>query len=138
MWFDCSSIYSSVLWLNILCQRLGTALETQKQECTLSRTSLEIQWLRSCISNAGSIDVTPSWGTSIPHAAWPKNKNNKNKRNTSLILTEAMMPYLTGVYVRRDTVQWNACITDTWSRSIWRVWWEGLGKFTEEITVHVA
>lgn len=48
------------------------------------------------------------------------------------------MPYLTGMYVRRDTVQWNACIADTWSRSIWRVWWEGLGKFTEEIMVHVA
>ena len=67
-----------------------------------------------------------------------KIKINKNKRNTGLILTEAMMPQLTGVYVRRDTVQRAACVTDTWSWSIWRMWWVGLGKFTEEIMVHVS
>ena len=36
-------------------------------------TSLVVQWLGLCSSNAGGTGSIPGQGTSIPYAAWPKN-----------------------------------------------------------------
>ena len=33
-------------------------------------TSLAVQWLRLCASNARGTGSIPGWGTKIPHAAW--------------------------------------------------------------------
>ena len=35
-------------------------------------TSLAIQWLRFCASNAGGMGSIPGQGTKIPHATGPK------------------------------------------------------------------
>ena len=46
----------------------------------LPGTSLAVQWLRLCASNAGGAGSIPGQGTKIPHAAaWPKKQTNKNK-----------------------------------------------------------
>ena len=37
-------------------------------------TSLVIQWLRLCASNAGATRSIPGQGTKIPHAAWSGQK----------------------------------------------------------------
>ena len=39
-------------------------------------TSLVIQWLRLCASNAGGMDSVPPWGTKIPHAVQHDQINN--------------------------------------------------------------
>ena len=41
-------------------------------------TSLTVQWLRLCVSNAGAVGSIPGWGTKIPHAVRPK-KNHMYK-----------------------------------------------------------
>ena len=39
-------------------------------------TSLEVQWLRLCPHNAeGVVSPIPDWGTKIPNAIWPGQKN---------------------------------------------------------------
>ena len=38
------------------------------------RTSLVVQWLRLCASNAGYAGLIPGQGTKIPHAVWQKKK----------------------------------------------------------------
>ena len=44
-------------------------------------TSLAVQWLRFCTSNAGDMGSIPGPGTKISHAVWPNNNNNfKNKK----------------------------------------------------------
>ena len=40
-------------------------------------TSLVIQWLRLCASNAGAMGLIPGRGAKISHAVWPKNKQTK-------------------------------------------------------------
>ena len=37
-------------------------------------TSLELQWLGLCVSNAGGVGSIPGRGTKVPHATWPKTK----------------------------------------------------------------
>ena len=39
--------------------------------------SLVFQLLRCCLFNTGGAGSIPGWGTNIPHAKWPKKKNNK-------------------------------------------------------------
>ena len=36
------------------------------------RTSLVVQWLQLCFTNAGGVDSIPGLGTKIPHASQPK------------------------------------------------------------------
>ena len=42
-------------------------------------TSLVVQWLGLCASNAGVIGTIPGWETKILHAAWPKKFKNLEK-----------------------------------------------------------
>ena len=46
-------------------------------------TSLVVQWLRLCASNAGGTGLIPGWGTKIPHAAGcaPPKKSILRKKN---------------------------------------------------------
>ena len=41
-----------------------------KLEPGLRGTSLVVQWLRLCTSNAGVVGLIPGPGTKIPHATW--------------------------------------------------------------------
>ena len=43
------------------------------------QTSLGVQWLRLCTSNAGGAGSIPGWGTKIPHAVWCVQKQKRNK-----------------------------------------------------------
>ena len=45
-------------------------------------TSLAVQWLRLCASQAGGVGLIPGQGTEIPHAAWcgQKRKGGKKKK----------------------------------------------------------
>ena len=52
------------------------------------RTSLAVQFLRLCASNAGSVDSIPSWGTKIPRPTQQsqnktKQTNKSSTRNSS-------------------------------------------------------
>ena len=44
-------------------------------------TFLVVEWLRLPVSNAGSMDLTPDWGTKTSTCciAWPPQKENKNQ-----------------------------------------------------------
>ena len=44
---------------------------------SLLGTSLAVQWLRFCASNAGGMGSIPGGGTKIPHAAWHSQKKNE-------------------------------------------------------------
>ena len=56
---------------------IGIMLTTVKA-LNYSGTSLVVQWLRLCASNARSMDSIPDWGTRIPHTAQcGQNKNPK-------------------------------------------------------------
>ena len=54
--------------------------ERERSEMRLGRTSLVVQWLELCTSNAGNVDLIPGWGTKIPHAAWPENPQKTSKK----------------------------------------------------------
>ena len=45
-------------------------------------TSLAVQWLRLCISDAGGTSVIPSGGTKIPHTTWLKNLLKKKNKES--------------------------------------------------------
>ena len=46
-------------------------------------TSLAVQWLRLRVSNAGSVGLSPGWGTRILHAVWRgQKKQNKTTERT--------------------------------------------------------
>ena len=45
----------------------------------LQGTSLMVQWLRLCASNAGGVGLIPGQGTMIPHAGRHKNLKKKKK-----------------------------------------------------------
>ena len=47
------------------------------------RTSLAVQWLRLCTSNAGGMGSIPGQGTKIPHAAWCSQKKLKIKNKAA-------------------------------------------------------
>lgn len=55
----------------------------KKKKKSQSETSLEIQWLKLCISTAGAIGLLPSWGTQIPHAT-PSGQNISKEINLFL------------------------------------------------------
>ena len=38
-------------------------------------TSLVVQWLRLCASNAGGVGLIPGWGMKIPHVSQHSQKN---------------------------------------------------------------
>ena len=40
-------------------------------------TSLVVQWLRLCASNAGGVGSIPGQGAKIPYASWPKKPKHK-------------------------------------------------------------
>ena len=54
-----------------------------RQHCSLkdvqNGTSLAVQWLRLCASNAGDMGSIPGWGTKIPHAAQGSQSEKKKK-----------------------------------------------------------
>ena len=50
-----------------------------------SGTSLAVQRLRLCASNAGDAGLTPGRGTKIPHAAQHSQKVKKKKKKKSLL-----------------------------------------------------
>ena len=43
-------------------------------------TSLAVQWLRLCASNAGAVGSIPPQGTKIPHAVLHGQKEKKKER----------------------------------------------------------
>ena len=44
-------------------------------------TSLQVQWLKLCASNAGDLCLISGWGTKIPHAWWhSQGKKKKEKK----------------------------------------------------------
>ena len=47
-------------------------------------TSLVVQWLRLCPSNAGAAGLTPGQGTNIPHDSWLGQKPNQTKPKNQL------------------------------------------------------
>ena len=55
-----------------------------KTQCL--RTSLVVQWLRICASNAGDMDSIPGLGIKILYATQcgPKNQPNKQKKQNSV------------------------------------------------------
>ena len=55
-------------------------LNTSRQEVQDSGTSLAVQWLRLCASNAKGVGSIPGWGTKIPHAIWRGQENIKKKK----------------------------------------------------------
>ena len=60
---------------------------------TQVRTSLVVQWLRLCTSNAGGAGLIPGQGTKIPHAVVCSKKKKKKTK-----LTSQIMPLLTEVH----------------------------------------
>ena len=48
-------------------------------------TSLGVQWLGLCNSDAGDAGLIPGWGTEIPQAAYSQKKKNQpaKKRKTN-------------------------------------------------------
>ena len=61
-------------------QELKINMKLQVKNTPQEGSSLAVQCLRLCGSNAGGTGSTPSWETKIPHAAWcgQKVKNNLN------------------------------------------------------------
>ena len=63
------------------------------------KTSLVVQLLRLCPSNAGGVGSIPGWGTKVPHAAWHSQKERKkytlkiNRYNLSIKWEKAMAPH---------------------------------------------
>ena len=53
-------------------------------------TSLAVQWLRLCASNAGGAGSIPGRGTRIPHATWPK-------KTEPAILSNPVLPVLSNI-----------------------------------------
>ena len=53
-------------------------------------TSLAVQWLRLCTSNAGGAGLIPGWGTKIPHATWygQKLKKKNTQKNQKISVRE--------------------------------------------------
>ena len=49
-------------------------------------TSLVVQWLRLCASNAGGMGSIPGWGSSACHVVWPKKKKKKKEKNGNCFL----------------------------------------------------
>ena len=47
-------------------------------------TSLAVQWLRLCASNAGGMDSIPGWGTKIPHGVAKKKEKKKKKKKEKM------------------------------------------------------
>ena len=59
-----------------------------EQKTLLLGTSLEVQWLKLCASNAEGVGSIPGRGTKIPHATYhgqEKEKLNFNKFSLSII-----------------------------------------------------
>ena len=52
------------------------------------RTSLAVQWLRLCVSNAGGVGLIPGQGTKIPHTAQHSQKKKGRKWGQSQRLLE--------------------------------------------------
>ena len=50
------------------------------QEFLFLGTSLVVQWLRLCASNARVMGSILDWGTRIPHAMWRSQKIGKKKK----------------------------------------------------------
>ena len=48
--------------------------------CDATGTSLAVQWLRLCTSNAGGTVSIPGQGTKIPHVVWHGQNDNNNKK----------------------------------------------------------
>ena len=48
-------------------------------------TSLVIQWLSLCASNAGDVGSTPCWETKIPLATWHGQKIKEKKKIGDLV-----------------------------------------------------
>ena len=65
--FTVLSIFTS-LYIHPEVSQVRLLLSSVKNEDV--GTSLEVQWLRLCISNAGVKDSVSGWGTKIPRAAW--------------------------------------------------------------------
>ena len=57
----------------------GLAFSSRRNWRSRHGTSLVVQWLRFCTSNAGDEGSIPGWGTKIPHALWPKRKKKQNQ-----------------------------------------------------------
>ena len=49
-------------------QELKINMKLQIKNIAQEGTSLAVQWLRLCGSNAGAMGSIPGWGTKIPHA----------------------------------------------------------------------
>ena len=47
-------------------------------------TSLVVQWLRLCPSNAGGASLTPGWGIKIPQATGGIAKKKEKEKNKKL------------------------------------------------------
>ena len=61
-------------------------MELVKSTYEVLGTSLAVQWLRLCTSNAGGIVSIPGQGTKIPHVTWHGQNNNNNNKKLEYIL----------------------------------------------------
>ena len=57
---------------------------TCESKWTIQGTSVAVQWLRFCPSNAGSAGSIPGQGTKIPHAVWHGQKKIKERKKTEI------------------------------------------------------
>ena len=58
--------------------RSGRRTDREIEFKLMTGTSLAVQWLRLCTSNAGGKGSVPSQGTEIPHAVWRGKKKKKS------------------------------------------------------------
>ena len=68
-----------------LTSKLGSAAASSlvplmSQSSCENGTSLVVQWLRLCASNAGGVGSIPGLGTKIPHAVQWEQEKQKNHR----------------------------------------------------------
>ena len=66
-------------------QELKINMKLQIKNMAQEGTSLAVQWLRFCGSNAGGTGSIPSWETKIPHTAWYGQKVKKKFKYTPRI-----------------------------------------------------
>ena len=84
----CSSVTSTTLVKSLENTEKPRA-EVREEFCHFG-TSLVVQWLRLCASNAGDMGSIPGQGTKIPHACRARKKKKKTNQKTELCCFAAM------------------------------------------------
>ena len=109
----CSSVTSTTLVKSLENTEKPRA-EVREEFCHFG-TSLVVQWLRLCASNAGDMGSIPGQGTKIPHACRARKKKKKDKPKNRIMLLCSYAPWGQGgdcssTQVVSLSFSWELCL----------------------------